>query len=137
MAILLFWIFQKKTPKNSHLKPVLVKYKIFKLHAALALAISTLANDYPPGYEVLVNARHEGGAKCRCQEYVTLKYTENKWICRLGWIIISSLLTSVQGYNLYTQWSLITSHELSIVKHPVYPKITVPQYWNKIWWIIL
>ena len=32
----------------------------------------------------LANAGHQGGAKCRCEECLRLKNTEDKWIWRLG-----------------------------------------------------
>ena len=32
----------------------------------------------------LATAGHQGGAKCRCEECLRLKSTEDKWICRLG-----------------------------------------------------
>ena len=34
--------------------------------------------------EQLVNAGHQGGAKCRCKECSRLKTVEDKWNCRLG-----------------------------------------------------
>ena len=44
----------------------------------------TLVDHIDVTEEQLVNAGHQGGAKCRCKECTRLKTVEDKWICRLG-----------------------------------------------------
>ena len=44
----------------------------------------TLVDHIDVTEEQLVNAGHQGGAKCRCKECSRLKTVEDKWIRRLG-----------------------------------------------------
>ena len=44
----------------------------------------TLVDSITTTEEELRGARHQGGARCRCEICSRLKMVEDKWICRLG-----------------------------------------------------